>query len=292
MARIAFLGLGIMGAGMAQNLAKAGHAVTAWNRTRGNIPGVLEGVTVAGSIAEAADGAEFALIAVTGPEAQRAVIAAPDGLAAHAPAGCLVIDSTSSDPALAHEFAALLAARGAEYADAPVFGSRDEAAGGTLDWLFGGTGALFARAEPVLRAMSKTVTHIGPLGTASAMKLAGNLMVAAQFVSLAEGLAIARRAGVPDSVIPTVLDAVDFGSGLLRGNARSALAGDWTPFFYAKHMLKDACLVQDLARAMGVPVSGVPAAVAALTATVNAGHGDENVSAVVAWVEASSRAKQ
>ena len=203
--------------------------------------------------------------------------------------GALVLDTTSTSPELSQSLYEDFAERGVDYADAPVFGSREEAANGTLDWLFGGTAEQFAQAEPVLRVMSKSVTHVGPVGAAAAMKLAGNLMVAAQFVSLAEGLAIARRAGVPDEVIPKVLDQVDFGSGLLRANARSALAGDFAPFFYLKHMLKDAHLVADLARDQGVPVVGVPAAIASLTAAVNAGYGDDNVSALVAWLQEASR---
>ena len=86
-------------------------------------------------------------------------------------------------------------------------------------------------------------------------------------------------------MIPKVLDQVDFGSGLLRANARSALAGDFQPFFYLKHMLKDAHLVADLARDLGVPVVGVPAAIASLTAAANAGYADDNVSALVAWLQ-------
>ena len=289
MARIGFIGLGIMGGGMARNLAAAGHQVTGWNRTRANAP---EGLRVAGSIAAAVEGAEFVFVSVTGPAAQMDVIFDEDGLLAHVPPDALVLDATSTAPELVQSLYEDFAEKGVEYCDAPVFGSRQEAAGGKLDWLFGGTAEQFARVEPLLQAMSKSVTHIGPVGTAAAMKLVGNLMVAAQFVSLAEGLAIARRAGVPDDVIPKVLDQVDFGSSLLKANARSALAGNFEPFFYLKHMLKDAHLVADLARDQGVPVVGVPAAVTSLTAAVNAGYGDDNVSAVVAWLEGASRSAE
>ena len=292
MARIGFIGLGIMGGGMARNLASAGHQVTGWNRTAANIPSGLDGVKVAKTIKAAVQGAEFVFIAVTGPTAQMDVVFDEDGLLEHVPEGALVLDATSTSPELTQSLYEDFAEKGIDYVDAPVFGSREEAAGGKLDWLFGGTEEQFALAEPLLQAMSKSVTHVGPLGAAAAMKLVGNLMVAAQFVSLAEGLAIARRAGVPDDVIPKVLDQVDFGSGLLRANARSALAGDFQPFFYLKHMLKDAHLVADLARDQGVPVVGVPAAIASLTAAANAGYGEDNVSALVAWLQEASRAPE
>ncbi|MEJ1977411.1 MAG: NAD(P)-dependent oxidoreductase [Acetobacteraceae bacterium] len=285
MARIGFIGLGIMGGGMARNLAQAGHLVTGWNRTRAHVPEGLDGVSVVDALADAVKGAEFVFLSVTGPAAQMDVVFDDEGLLEHVPSGAMVIDATTTAPGLTQSLYEDFAEQDAEYVDAPVFGSREEAWDGRLDWLFGGTAEQFARAEPLLKAMSKTVTHVGPLGSAAAMKLVGNLMVAAQFVSLAEGLAIARRAGVPDEVVPTILDAVDFGSGLLRANARSALAGDFEPFFYLKHMLKDTHLVADLARDQGVPVSGLAAAVGMLTQAVNAGYGDENVSALTSWLD-------
>ena len=290
MARIGFIGLGIMGGGMARKLAAAGHQVTGWNRTAGHVPAELSGVTIADTIADAVHGAEFVFVAVTGPAAQMDLVFDAGGLLEHVPAGALVLDATTTSPELSQSLYEDFAENEVEYADAPVFGSRMEAAQGKLDWLFGGTEALFDRAEPVLRTMSKSVTHVGPLGTAAAMKLVGNTMVAAQFVSLAEGLAMARRAGVPDAVIPGIIDQVDFGSGLLRANARSALEGDFQPFFTLQNMLKDAHLAADLARDQGVPVAGVPAAIGMLTAAVNAGYGEDNVSALVAWLQEASRA--
>lgn len=292
MARIGFIGLGIMGGGMARNLAAAGHQVTGWNRTKANIPAGLTGVAIADSIAEAVDGAAFVFISVIGPPAQMDVVLDEDGLLEHVPEGAMVLDATSTSPELTRSLYEDFAERGVDYVDAPVFGSRTEAWGGTLDWLFGGSPEQFATAEPLLRTMGKSVTHVGPVGTAAAMKLAGNLMVASQFVSLAEALAIARRAGVPDDVIPTVLDQVDFGSPLLRANARTALAGDFAPSFYLEHMLKDAHLASDLARDLGVPVPGAQAAVTGLTAAVNAGYGEDNASALVAWLEGVSRREE
>jgi 3-hydroxyisobutyrate dehydrogenase-like beta-hydroxyacid dehydrogenase len=236
MARIGFIGLGIMGGGMARNLGAAGHEVTAWNRTPAHIAPGLNGTTVVDTIEAAVADAEFVFISVTGPSAQMDVVFDEGGLMQHVPKGALVIDATTTSPELSRSLHEDFAEREVEYADAPVFGSREEAAGGKLDWLFGGTVAQFERAAPLLHAMSKSVTHVGPLGTAAALKLVGNMMVAAQFLSLAEGLAVARRAGVPDAVIPAVLDQVDFGSALLRANARSALAGEFEPFFTLENM--------------------------------------------------------
>jgi len=174
------------------------------------------------------------------------------------------------------------------YADTPVFGSKNEAWEGQLDVMFGGGEADFSRAAPVLKAIAKTVTHVGPAGAAMSMKLIGNLMVAAQFMSLAEGMAIARRTGVSAEILARMLDNVDFGSGLLQANARSAARDDFSPFFQLKDMLKDARLAEDLGRAVGVPTLSAAIAAQALQAAVNTGHAHENVSALVAHIEALS----
>jgi 3-hydroxyisobutyrate dehydrogenase-like beta-hydroxyacid dehydrogenase len=290
MAKIGIIGLGIMGSGMARNLAKAGHDISAWTRSRDNTPQDVGRVTLKDSIAAALEGAEFVVISVTGPDAQQAVIGATDGqgILAHAPRGATVLDATTSDPELSRHFHKTFDRKGVVYADTPVFGSKTEAWEGQLDVMFGGAETDFKRAEPVLNAIAKTVTYVGPAGTAMCMKLIGNAMVASQFMALAEGMAIARRTGVKPEILAHMLDNVDFGSGLLRNNARSAAKGDYSPFFQLKDMLKDARLAEDLGRRAGVPMFATAIAAQALQAAANAGHAHENVSALVAHVEALS----
>lgn len=287
MAAIGFIGLGIMGGGMARNLAHAGHTVKGWSRSKPSQD--LAGVTLAGSIAEAASGAEIVIISVTGPEAQHAVIGGDDGLLAHVARGVLVLDATTTDSELSAHFHKEFAARGAVYADMPVFGSKNEAWEGKLDVMFGGTGADFARARPLMEAIGKTVTHVGPAGTAICLKLVGNTIVAAEFMALAEGMAMAKRCGINPETLAHMLDVTDFGSGLLQNNARSAAKGDYSAFFQLKDMLKDCQLAGALARRTGVPAPATALAAAAFEAARNTGHGGENVSALVAYVEAQSR---
>lgn len=290
MARIGFVGLGIMGGGMARNLTNAGHHVRGFTRS-GRAAEGLEKVEMAPSIAAAVDGAEFVFISVTGLQAQHDVIGGPDGDGVLASVGrqALVLDATTTDPEFSRTMHAQFSARGVVYADTPVFGSKTEAWEGKLDVMFGGTEADFSRAAPVLKAIAKTVTHVGPAGTAMCLKLIGNLMVAAQFMSLAEGMALARRTGVRPEVLAHMLDNVDFGSGLLQANARSAAKGDFSPFFQLKDMLKDARLAEDLGRAVGVPTLSAAMAAQTLQAAVNTGHAHENVSALIKHVEALSR---
>lgn len=283
MMKIGFLGLGIMGAGMARNLAAAGYDVRGWNRTPRDLPPGCGDVRVARTLAEAVAGREVVFASLTGPHAQHEVFS-EDALRSFT-SGTLVLDATTGDPETAAALHERCAAHGVEYCDTPVFGSKPESWNGKLDVLFGGSDATFARAEPVLQTIAKSVHHLGPTGTATAMKLVGNAIVAAEFLALAEGMALAKRAGIAGDRLTGVLDVVDFGSALLQSSAKSALAGDFSVAFSLHNMLKDARLVQDLARTSGVPVFGSAAAVQMLQTAVNLGFGDENVSAIVKAVD-------
>jgi len=287
--KIGFLGLGIMGQGMARNLALKGHDVTAWNRSKkADLKEKLPKVRLGSTIREAVTDQEIVMISVTGPDAQKDIYYGDEGVFAHAIPGTLVLDLTTTDPALVHELAKEAKKQRLEYIDCPVFGSKDEAWNGKLDIVWGGTDQAGKRALAVFQAIAKSVHHMGGTGTGAAMKLIGNNIVAAEFIALAEGLALARRSGVKLEAIPGVLKEVDYGSGLLVGNATSSIKNDYTPFFYLKHMLKDVRLIAEFARETNVPVFSGGAANQVLQAAVNQGFGEENVSAVIKYVESQS----
>ena len=204
MSEVAFIGLGTMGRGMARNLARAGHEVTAWNRTQRPLPAELERIRQVETIAAAIRGKPIVFVCVTGPDAQRAVF--DEALLDHLGPDVLVIDSTTTDPAISVRLAQAVAARGSRYLDAPVFGSKAEAWEGRLDFVCGGDDTTFRDAEPLLRNLAATVHYIGASGAGATMKLIGNLLVAAQLASLGEALALARRAGlVAASFVETML---------------------------------------------------------------------------------------
>ena len=276
MSEIAFIGLGTMGRGMVRNLVRAGHQVTAWNRTRRPPPPDMGRVAEADSLAAAIDGKPVVMVCVTGPDAQRAVFdgALLDRLAP----GVLVIDSTTTDPAVSVRLAEAVAAKGSRYLDAPVFGSKAEAWEGRLDFVCGGAEATYRDAEPLLRGLAATVHHIGPSGAGATMKLIGNLLVAAQLASLGEALALARRAGLDGEAVVGVLDVTDFSSGLIRGVSRASLRNDFSPSFYLRHMLKDVRLIEDLARRLAVPLPATAGIAPLYQAAVNEGLGDLNAS--------------
>ncbi|MGP2490366.1 NAD(P)-dependent oxidoreductase [Mesorhizobium sp. PUT5] len=280
MSEIGFLGLGIMGSGMVRNLLKAGHGVTAWNRTARDLPADLSGARIVSTIAEAAKGRKTVVVSLTGPDAQRDVLLGDDGLFAVAEAGAAVVDTTTTDPVLAAELAGQAQGRGLRYLDAPVFGSRNEAWEGRLDFVCGGERATFDAVKPVLDCMAATVHHLGSSGKGAAAKLVGNLLVAAQMVSLGEALCMARKAGLEADTLMSYLDVTDFSSGLIRGVGRATLSGDFEPNFYLRHMLKDARLIGTYARGLGVaaPASGMAAEL--YQAALNKGYGELNASAL------------
>lgn len=276
MSEVAFIGLGTMGRGMARNLLRAGHAVTAWNRTKHKLPAELDAVTQADSIAAAIRGKPVVFVCVTGPDAQRAVF---DGALIDALGpGVLVIDSTTTDPAVSVRLHEAVAARGSRYLDAPVFGSKSEAWEGRLDFVCGGEEAAFREAEPLLRKLAATVHYIGPSGAGATMKLIGNLLVSAQLASLGEALALARRAGLSHEAVVGVFDVTDYSSGLIRGVSRATLRNDFSPSFYLRHMLKDVRLIEDLARRLAVPLPASAGIAPLFQAAVNEGLGDLNAS--------------
>jgi 3-hydroxyisobutyrate dehydrogenase-like beta-hydroxyacid dehydrogenase len=277
---IGFVGLGVMGRGMVRNLLKAGHRVVAWNRTARERPPELAGMIAAPSLAEAVAGRPVVMISLTGPDAQREVLCGPGGVFESAAPDTLIADTTTTDPALTAELAGIAAARGLRYLETPVFGSKGEAWEGRLDFVCGGSDAVFAAIRPILEAMAATVHHLGPSPAGSSMKLVGNLLVAAQMASLGEALSLARRSGLAADRVMGVLDVTDFSSALIRGVGRASFAGDFAPSFYLEHMLKDARLIGTRAHALGVatPVSAVIAEL--YQAAANHGLGRLNASAL------------
>ena len=280
MTEIAHIGLGIMGRGMVRNLLAAGHAVTAWNRTARDLPADLAGAAIAPSLAAAVADKPLIVVCLTGPDAQRDTLLGDRGVFAAARRGAIIADATTTDPHLSLELAAAAAERGLRYLDTPVFGSKAEAWEGRLDFVCGGERAALDEVKPILESMAATVHYLGPSSKGAAAKLVGNLLVAAQMVSLGEALALARKAGLEAEPLMAYLDVTDFSSGLIRGVGRATLAEAYEPSFYLKHMLKDARLIGAYARSLGVSVPSTAVTAELYQAAVNKGFGELNASAL------------
>ena len=280
MASIAYLGLGTMGRGMVRNLVGAGHDVTVWNRSAGRADGIAD-AQVAASIAEAVTGCDIVMVCLSDDTAVREVMLGADGVLAHVDSSSVVVDLSTISPALADEEAAAFAGRGVAFLDAPVFGSRDEAANGGLWVVVGGDEATYERVRPVLESVSETVHLMGGTGAGARMKLVGNAVVAAQLMALGESLTLAKAAGLDLDRVLEVLAVTDFRSPIFDGVGPTVLDDDYTPAFALDLMAKDVGLIQQFGSSVGVEMRGAVQAADTLAEAQAQGLGRENASALI-----------
>jgi 3-hydroxyisobutyrate dehydrogenase len=209
MTKVAFIGLGRMGHGMAGRYLDAGFAVAIWNRSKAKAEDLIaRGARWAHSPADAADGADAVVTMVADDEASRAVWLGKDGAANTAKAGTLTIECSTVSYRHALDLARELRGRGLIYIDSPVTGLPDAAASGKLTLLVGAEAADLEQARPYLAPLSTTIRHFGSVGNGTVYKLINNLMGAIQIAGIAEGLAIAEQAGLD---MKLVLEAVETG---------------------------------------------------------------------------------
>ena len=277
---IGLVGLGTMGRGIVRNLLRAGHSVTIWNRSKTELPEELKAAKFAASIAEAIAGKTRVFVCVIGPDSQRAVYYGKDGIVANVGKGTIIADITTTAPEVSREIADKVAAAGAVYLDTPVFGSKGEAWEGKLDFVGGGSAKAFDELKPLLEPLANSTHYMGPSGAGAAMKLVGNLLVAAQLESIGEALSLATKAGLESSAVMGVLDVADYSSVLVRNVGRASFARNFAPSFYLKHMLKDARLIGDYAKNLDVAIPVASTIGQLYQAAVNEGLGDLNASAL------------
>ena len=248
MTKIAYLGMGTMGSGMAANLTKAGHEVSAWNRTPKTSPVLQDAeLRVTTDLAAALEGAEVVMYCLSDDAAVDDLVFGSHNLLEHVPAGAVIIDLSTIDPETSNRERAAFEAKGHAFLDAPVFGTKGEAEGAGLWIVVGGPKDVFDSALPLFQAISETVHYMGEGGKGTSMKLVGNLLVASQLQALGEALTLAKKAGLNLADVQEVLDVADFRTPIYYGVGRGAQAGDYTVNFALKLMLKDAKLIQDFA---------------------------------------------
>lgn len=274
--KVAVLGLGIIGSAWARNLIADGHEVRTWNRTSKSFPGAT------GSPGEAAADAEFIIIVVADPPAVNSVL---NQIEPVLKAGQIIIQSSTISEKWTKLFAKRVQVRGAEYIDCPFTGSKPAAEARKTVYYAGGDPAVIARARGVLEPLSQTILHIGPIGSASSLKLAMNVNIALVGLGLVESLAIARKAGVDEEKFWDALHANAGRSGVSDLKEPKLRARDYSPQFSTKHMLKDLRLA--LETAADLPLVGVPAAIGLYEKGVAAGQADEDFIGLVRDVEIS-----
>lgn len=207
--RIAFLGLGSIGAPMARHLAPPRHTLTVWNRSRGKAEAFAGemGAVVAGTAADAARSADIVITCLPSSREVEALAHAPEGLLAGLSRGSILVDCTSGDPATSKRLAAHLGERGIGFVDAPVSGGVAGAVKGTLTVMCGGDEATFQRVQPVLGAFGEKIVLCGPVGAGHALKAANQALLAVHIWSLAEALLMAAKSGVKPALALEVINA-------------------------------------------------------------------------------------
>jgi 3-hydroxyisobutyrate dehydrogenase len=279
--RIGFIGLGTMGGAMAANLARAGFAVSAWNRTAGRGAELRElGVDLAPTAAAAAEAAEVIVTIVSDTPDVDEVLFGPDGVAKGAASGSLVVDMSTISPSATRGFAERLSGQGVAMIDAPVSGGSEGAKQGTLSIFVGGDPADVERARPVLEAMGTTITHLGPIGSGQAGKAVNQVILAGGYLGVAEGIVLAMKSGLDAEALVTALSGGAAQSWVLANRSGRMLANDYPLGFKVALHRKDLDIALQLARETGaaLPISAFVEAIEA--GLVGRGHGDEDVSAV------------
>ena len=286
---VTFLGLGTMGGAMAANLARAGFPVTAWNRSPGRAPDLVGlGVTMAATPAIAAAASTIVVICVSDTPDVEAVLFGPDGVVEGARPGTLIVDCSTIAPSGSWDFATRLTERGLSMVDAPVSGGSEGARNATLTIFVGGDVADVERARPVLSAMGRSITHVGPIGAGQAVKAVNQVILAGAYLGVAEGIVLAIKAGLDVEQIVSALGGGAAQSWVLENRSGRMLDNDYPLGFKVSLHRKDLGIALDLAAQLGavLPVSALAAQLE--TGLIAQGHGDDDVSAVARAIRALS----
>ncbi len=279
--RVGFLGLGTMGAAMAGNLARAGFALTVWNRTPGRDEALLElGARRASDPAHLAASSDVVVICVTDSPQVHEVLFAEHGLAAGLAPGSLVVDCSTISPLATQEFAARLAAQGVHWVDAPVSGGSEGALNATLSIMVGGSEEDVARARPVLGALGSRITHVGDLGAGQWAKAINQVILAGTYLGVAEGVTLALAAGLDATKVVSALSGGAASSWVLTHRSERMIENDYPLGFKLSLHRKDLDIALDLARATGAQLPVATMAAGFEDELIAQGHGDDDNSAL------------
>jgi 3-hydroxyisobutyrate dehydrogenase-like beta-hydroxyacid dehydrogenase len=261
MARVAFIGLGVMGYPMAGHLAAKGHTLTVYNRTakRADAWVAAHGHAAAPTPAEAARGAEIVFACVGNDDDLRAVTIGPDGAFAGLERGGVFVDHTTASAAAARELAGAAAARGAAFVDAPVSGGQAGAENGVLTVMCGGEPEPYARVEPVIAAYARSCRLMGPTGAGQLTKMVNQICIAGLLQGLSEGLAFAQKAGLDGLAVLDVISKGAAGSWQMENRGPTMLEGRFDFGFAVDWMRKDLAICLDEAERNGaaLPVTAL-----------------------------------
>ena len=270
-----------MGRPMAVNLVKAGHEVTVWNRT----PKTVDGARVAATPAEAARDAEVVWMCVSDTKAVEGILFGPNGAESSLSDGMAIVDSSTISPSATHQFAERVKARGVDYVDAPVTGSKIAAESGSLIFMVGADEVVLEKLQPLFQAMGKQVFHMGETGKGQATKLAMNLQIALIYEGFAEALTLATKLGVDINRLLPLVQASMVRSGVVDYKAPFVMKRDFSANFPLRLMLKDIHLTLDAAKEARVRLPGLEAVSEIYEMATEDGHQDLDYAATLTLLE-------
>lgn len=281
--KVAVLGLGIMGGGMARNLLSGGFDMTVWNRSPAKAdPLVAAGARLAATPAEAAHDADIVVAMLADDDASRqAWLSETDGALAAMKAGAIGIEASTLTVDWVRTLNEAMMAHGAGFLDAPVTGSRQQAAEGKLRFLVGGDPDVLARAEPAFAAMGSETVHLGPTGSGATLKLVNNFLCGVQVASLAEAIAMIERSGLDVRRAVSILTGGAPGSPLLGAVSARMLDRAYEPQFLVPLMAKDLAYAEAAFAAAEIPLPSAAAARERFDAAARAGRQGSDIAAII-----------
>lgn len=283
---VGFIGVGIMGSRMVANLIKGGHRIWAYDISPAALEraGVL-GATPCGSLIEAAAGRDAVMLSLTTPEVVEQVMLGPQGVLMALPLPPLVVDTSTSLPAVSRRIAAAAIEKGCRFIDAPVSGGADGAAAGTLSVMVGGPVEAFESALPLLRQIGKDIFHIGDTGSGNTMKLVNNCLGGVARAAIVETVMMGTLAGLDPKKIFDVVSVSTGNSRTFQNTMPKLLKGDFEPGFMITLMHKDLDLASRLGQELGLPMPVVNAVKQVYQAAKAAGLGTKDVTGLAIPLE-------
>ena len=283
---IGFIGLGIMGRPMARNLLKAGYPLVVHSRSRGPVDEIAKaGAKVGTSPRDVASQSDVVITMLPNSPDVEQVVLGRDGAIEGARPGKVLLDMSTISPLVSQKIGAALAEKSVNMLDAPVSGGEKGAIDGVLSIMVGGDKAMFEKVLPILQAMGKTITHLGPLGAGGFTKLANQIIVAVNLTALGEALTLAKKAGLDRELTLTALAGGLAGSKCLDQKKPNYLADTYNPGFKIDLHYKDLGLIMESARALGVPLPATAVVQELFSALRVKGRGGFDHSAVITLLE-------
>jgi len=293
MAKLGFIGLGIMGMPMARHLLEAGHEVALWSVTAGKAEKLLShgAAKICKSPAEVAQKSDVVFLCVGDTGISRETIFGEDGLAADPRAGSVIVDCSSISPSVSKQIAKELRSRGIEFLDAPVTGSKNGAESGNLTFMVGGDRAVFERVKVYCLAMGTNLYYCGANGMGLHAKLSQNMIIGNLINAFNESFVLSTKAGIEPELMLDILNNSAARSGLVAAKAPLVFSRNFATHFSVKWLEKDMQLMLDSAGELGVPTPLTALSAQMLRAAMAAGYGEEDICASIKVLEGLAQVK-